>query len=132
MLGGFLMSDTSLRAGQGGLTQEWLESYIDHRLSIHKSTSEIEDELMELGLDGETAGTMVRNAENSQWLAKGGGGPALGRVGPAHMITGTLLMAGGAALTYGSYYFAINFEVPVFTYFTGQSLPARPISSTAS
>ena len=113
------MSDTSLGAGQGGLTQEWLESYIDHRLSIHKSTSEIEDELMELGLVGETAGTMVRNAENSQWLAEGGGGPALARVGPVHMIMGTLLMVGGAASTYASYYFVINFDAPVAFIFYG-------------
>ena len=126
------MSDSSLRAGQGGLTQEWLESYIAHRRSIHKTTSKIEDELIELGLDGETAGTMVRNAENSQWLAEGGGGPALGRVGPAHMITGTLLMAGCAALTTGLITSRSISRCLCFTYFTGQSSPARPISSTAS
>ncbi len=113
------MSDTSLRAGQGGLTQEWLESYIAHRLSIHKTTSEIEDELMELGVDGETAGTMVRSAENSQWLAEGGGGPALGRVGPVHMIMGTLLMAGGVAATRATFYAVINFNTPVAFVFYG-------------
>ena len=74
---------------------------------------------MELGLDGETAATLVRNGENSQWRAEGGGGPALGRVGPRHMIAGILLMAAGTAASLESYYSVVNFHVSVGVIFYG-------------
>lgn len=113
------MTDTALRDGQGRMTRDRLQGYVDDLLSTHKSIREIEDDMMQFGLDRETASSMIRNAQDSQWLEEGGGGPALAQVGPKHMILGTLLMAGGGAATYASVYLAINFEAPLAFIFYG-------------
>ena len=62
---------------------------------------------------------MVTNAMDAQWHEEGGAGPALGRVGPKHMIIGSLLIAAGTAATFASAYAMINFDVPVGFIFYG-------------
>jgi hypothetical protein len=92
------------------MAPERLQSYVDDLLEhSHKSRREIEDELMQHGLDRDTASTMVTNAMDSQFLYEGGGGPALGQVGPRHMIVGT----------FASMYSMINFDVSVGYIFYG-------------
>ena len=45
------MSDTHWGAGQGGMAPERLQSYVDELVTSHRTKSEIEDELMQHGLD---------------------------------------------------------------------------------
>jgi hypothetical protein len=49
------MSDTSWRGGAGGMSPERLQSYADSGLRARKIPQEVEEELMELGLDREAA-----------------------------------------------------------------------------
>ncbi len=104
------MSETLWRDGDDGMMQRRLQSYVNELLRTHKTKTEIEDELMQYGLDREAASNMVTNALDAQWRYDGGGGPALGRVGPRHMIAGALLCAGGVAATFASAHFAITMD----------------------
>ena len=114
------MTDIHLHDAQDGMAPERLQRYVDDLMhSTHKTRREIEDELMQHGLDHETASSMVTNALDAQWRSEGGGGPALGRVGPRHMMFGTLLIAVGVAATVASYYSVITFGVPVAFVFYG-------------
>ena len=113
------MSDTHFGGHPGRMTPKRLRTYVDERLSTHKSKSEIEEELMRFGLDHETASGMVRNSMDDQWLQDGGSGPFLGQVGPRHMIAGALLAAAGIGASLASYYSVIEFGVPVGYLFYG-------------
>ncbi len=113
------MADTSWREGQGAMTPERLRGYVDELATSHKSSSEIEQELMQFGLDRNTAASMVRDALDAQWIEEGGGGPALGQVGPKHMIAGLLLMAAGGAATFASIYAVFTFDVEIAYIFYG-------------
>ena len=57
------MSEISSLALGAGMTQERLKSYIDDRLSTRKAKDEIEEELMNFGLDREMASGMVRDVK---------------------------------------------------------------------
>ena len=113
------MSETLWRDGDDGLMRKRLQSYVNELLRTHKTKTEIEDELMQYGLDREAASNMVTNALDAQWRYEGGGGPALGRVGPRHMIAGALLCAGGVAATVASAHFAVAMDGPVSFIFYG-------------
>ena len=113
------MSETLWRDGDDGIMRERLQSYVNELLQTHKTKTEIEDELMQHGLDREAASNLVTNALDAQWRYEGGGGPALGRVGPRHMIAGALLFAGGVAATFASAHFAIAMDGPVSFIFYG-------------
>ena len=113
------MSEISSLALGAGMTQERLKSYIDDRLSTRKAKDEIEEELMNFGLDRETASDMVRDAMDDQWQEDGGNGPLLSQVGPRHMIAGSLLFLAGIGATVASYASAVEFGAPVSVIFYG-------------
>ena len=113
------MPDTLMREGDGAMTPARLRNYVSEQLEVGKTGSEIADELAALGIDSQTAADMVTNSLDAQWRYEGGGGPALGRVGPRHMIIGLLLMAVGGAATFASYYSVVNFDVEVGYVFYG-------------
>ncbi len=62
---------------------------------------------------------MITRSLDSQWIQEGGGGPALGRRGPRHMIAGAALFAVGLAATFGSAYFAYAVDGNVSILFYG-------------
>ena len=113
------MPDTLMRESDGAMTPARLQNYVSEQLETHKTRSEIVDELVAQGIDSETASEMVTTSLDAQWRYEGGGGPALGRIGPRHMIAGLLLMAVGGAVTFASAYSVINFGVEVGYVFYG-------------
>ena len=113
------MSDTTWRDDQAAMAPERLQGYVNELLSAHKSKPEIEDVLMQYGIDRETASSMVNAALDDQWHQEGGGGPVLGQVGPRHMMMGMLICAAGIAATAASAYSVIEFDAPVGYVFYG-------------
>ncbi len=113
------MSDTYWRDRDDGVVPERLMRYVDDLLASHRTRTEIEDELISHGIDRETAAHMITRSLDSQWIQEGGGGPALGRVGPRHMIAGAALFTAGLAATFGSAYFAYTFDAQVSYLFYG-------------
>ena len=113
------MSDTYWRDREDGVVPERLMRYVDDLLASHRTRTEIEDELISHGIDRETAAHMITRSLGSQWIQEGGGGPALGRLGPRHMIAGAALFAVGLAATFGSAYFAATFDSNVSYLFYG-------------
>ena len=113
------MSDTYWRDRDDGVVPERLMRYVEDLLASHRTRTEIEDELISHGIDRETAAHMITRSLDSQWIQDGGGGPALGRVGPRHMITGAALFAIDLAATFGSAYFAYTFDAQVSYLFYG-------------
>lgn len=105
------MPDTMMRGGEGAMTPARLQNYVSEQLETAKTRSEIVNELVAQGIDSKTASEMVTASLDAQWRHEGGGGSALGRVGPRHMIAGALLMAIGGAATFASMYSMTNFDV---------------------
>ena len=105
--------------GPGGMAPDRLQVYVDGLLNSSRTPPEIVEELIEIGLDRETAASMVANSLDDQWIEEGGGGPVLAQVGPKHMILGLLLMLGGAAATLASYYSVFTLGADVAYVFYG-------------
>ncbi|MHA1538009.1 MAG: hypothetical protein ACTSUD_10685 [Alphaproteobacteria bacterium] len=113
------MPDTHMSGNAGAMTPARLWNYVSEQLDIGKTRGEIVEALVAQGIERETASDMVINSLDAQWRDEGGGGPALGRVGPRHMIAGALLIALGGAATAASYYSLVNFDVEVGYVFYG-------------
>jgi hypothetical protein len=95
-------------SGGGQGPQTGLHGFAADLLDRGKPSREVVERLVGMGLDREAATAIVRGRQDDQWRHDGGGGPALQRVGPKHMLMGLGLALVGAAVTAVSIHYALD------------------------
>lgn len=99
------MSGTYWRDRDDGVVPERLTRFVEDLLQSDRTRTEVEDELMQHGIDRDTAADMVTRSLDARWIRQRGGS-TLGRAGSRHMIAGAALLALGVAAIFGSAHFA--------------------------